>query len=513
MKSPDYGDKDPIAALATSLGESALALIRTSGASGSCSAIDLLAGIFSRPKALLAAPGNTAVHGWIIEPASEEVSSGGLTSKDVRKKLDEVLVSVYRAPHSYTGEDSADICCHGGIAAVKAVMAALKKAGFREALKGEFTFRAFMNGKLDLTQAESVMELVAAKTGRGREQAVRRLSGVLEKDISAIKTMLVEVLAATEIYLDYSEDEFLSPDEESEGALPNKALAEKAAERLRLLSELWSRERIYAEGALAVLAGMPNAGKSSLFNYLIREDRSIVTDVPGTTRDWIEAVISLDDIPLRLADTAGLRKMDRNAPDSKEIDEAEKIGVERSMELLEKADLVLYVVDGVNGFTEEDSEFLVKYSETQKEKQFVVLWNKADIEKPNKLFANPSVFPDEKTKAQFLPVSAKTGEGISELLRLMAGLLEKTPQSSLLSSVTDDQLLQVAGPGSLRQKELIDSALNEIDEALSMADRGESLDLIAPLIRSAVNDLGEITGEVSNADILKVMFSRFCVGK
>jgi tRNA modification GTPase len=511
MTSPDYGDKIPIAALATSLGESALALIRTSGTSGGKSAIDLLAKIFSRPQALLAAPGNTIVYGWIVEPASEDVSSGDVTPNGFMKKLDEVLVSVYRAPHSYTGEDGADICCHGGIAAVKAVMAALKKAGFREALKGEFTFRAFMNGKLDLTKAESVMELVAAKTSRSREQAVRRLSGVLEREISAIKEMLVEVLAAAEIYLDYSEDEFLSPDEESE--VPNKALAEKAVEKLKSLSELWSRERIYAEGALAVLAGMPNAGKSSLFNYLIREDRSIVTDIPGTTRDWIEAVISLDEIPLRLADTAGLRKMD--AQDPKEIDEAERIGVKRSMELLEKADLVLYVVDGVKGFTEEDRDFLAKHNETQKEKPLVILWNKADIAKPDKLLVKPSAFPGEKIeeKTQFLPVSAKTGEGIPELLRLMAGLLEQSLQPSLSSYASDDQLLQAAGPGSLRQKELIDSALSETEEALALAGRGESLDLIAPLIRSAVNALGEITGEVSNADILKVMFSRFCVGK
>jgi tRNA modification GTPase len=329
----------------------------------------------------------------------------------------------------------------------------------------------------------------------------------LEKDISAIKEMLVEVLAAAEIYLDYSEDEFLSPDEESEGALPNRALAEKAAERLRFLSELWNRERIYADGALAVLAGLPNAGKSSLFNYLIREDRSIVTDVPGTTRDWIEAVISLEDIPLRLADTAGLRKMDDNPQNFKEIDKAERIGVERSLELLEKADLVLYVVDGVKGFTEGDKDFLIKHNE--KQKPLVVLWNKADIAKPS-AFNDKKI--DEKPEAQFLPVSAKTGEGIPELLRLMAGLLEKSPLSSLSSS-SDNQLLQAAGPGSFRQKELIDSALSEIEEALSMAGRGESLDLIAPLIRSAVNALGEITGEVSNADILKVIFSRFCVGK
>jgi tRNA modification GTPase len=504
----DYGDKDPIAALATSLGESALALVRTSGASGGGkSAVDLLAGVFSRPQALLAASGNTVIHGWIVEPLSGQNSDGR-----ARKKLDEVLVSVYRAPHSYTGEDGADICCHGGAAAVKAVMAALKKAGFREALKGEFTFRAFMNGKLDLTQAESVMELVAAKTGRGREQAVRRLSGVLEKDISAIKEMLVEVLAASEIYLDYSEDEFISPDEESEGALPNKALAEKAAERLKLLSELWSRERIYADGALAVLAGLPNAGKSSLFNYLIREDRSIVTDVPGTTRDWIEAVISLEDIPLRLADTAGLRKMDGNAQNPEGIDEAERIGVERSMELLEKADLVLYVIDGVKGFTDGDRDFLMKHNETQGGKPLLVLWNKADAARPEKLPARPFAFPDEKSDLQFLPVSAKTGEGIPELLRLMAGLLEKNSQQSS-SIFSDSQTLQAAGPGSLRQKELIDSALAGIEEALALAGRGESLDIIAPLIRSAVNDLGEITGEVSNADILKVMFSSFCVGK
>jgi len=545
---PDYGDKDPIAALATAFGESALAVIRTSGSNDrGKSAIDLLAEIFSRPQALLSTAGNTVVHGWIVEP----LDSNGKT----RKKLDEVLVSVYRAPHSYTGEDSADISCHGGIAAVKAVLAALKKVGFREALKGEFTFRAFMNGKLDLTQAESVMELVAAKTGRGREQAVRRLSGVLQREISAIKETLVEVLAATEIFLDYSEDEFLSPDEESEGTLPDKALAEKAAGKLKALSELWSRERIYAEGALAVLAGWPNAGKSSLFNYLIREDRSIVTDVPGTTRDWIEAVISLDDIPLRLADTAGLRKTDKNTPDSKAIDEAERIGVERSMELLEKADLVLYVVDGVKGFTDDDRDFIAKHSETRKDKPLVVIWNKADLgacrtckflrqitakisdfrapfgvckeenaqkkcffafsqserAKPDKLLVKPSASPGEKI--QFLPVSAKTGEGIPELLRLMAGLLEKSSQSSLSSSSTEDQLLQAVGPGSIRQKELIDTALSEIEEALALADKGESLDLIAPLIRSAVNALGEITGEVSNADILKVMFSRFCVGK
>jgi len=503
---PAYGDKDPIVALATPLTESALALIRTSGSAddagigSGAGAIQLLAKFFSRPDALLSAPGNTVVHGWIVD----------------EEKIDEVLVSVYRAPHSYTGEDSADISCHGGIAAVKAVLAALKKAGFREALPGEFTFRAFMNGKLDLTRAESVMELVAAKTHKGREQAVRRLAGVLEREIQAIKAMLVEVLAGTEIYLDYSEDEFLSVNDETEGRLPERKRAEEAAGRLRALAELWRSERIYAEGALAVLAGRPNAGKSSLFNYLVREDRSIVTDTPGTTRDWIEAMVSVEGIPLRLADTAGLRSLSprpnqkAGGKEAGDIDnnEAERIGVERSFELLEKADIVLYVIDGLKGVTEEDREFFFKFNETSPDKTFIMLWNKTDLAKlPVSLAEDlPNIMPK-----QLLAVSAKTGKGIPELLRSIASLLAgEVHGGAKQGKITKGE---IAGPGSLRQKELVDSALNAVEEALILADHKEPLDIIAPLIRSAVNALGEITGEVSNADILEVMFSRFCVGK
>jgi len=506
---PFYGSKDPIAALATPLSESALAIIRTTGSGSDSStdgrsagdnqgagadrnAIQLLAEIFSRPLALLSAPGNSIVHGWIVEPLSGTSGSTG-------KKIDEVLVSVYRSPRSYTGEDSADISCHGGLTAVKAIMAALKKAGFRQALPGEFTFRAFMNGKLDLTRAESVMELVAAKTGRAREQAVKRLLGVLEKEISDIKSKLMELLAGTEIYLDYSEDEFQTENDESEGRLPDRNLAEEALSRLKTLSELWGRERLYAEGALAVLTGLPNAGKSSLFNYLLREDRSIVTDAPGTTRDWIEALISVEGVPLRLIDTAGLR----STRGLNQKDEAERLGMERSLELLEQAKFVLYVVDGERGFTKEDLEFLSRHKETSQ--SFLVLWNKADIAKP----PEPAVeeLPRYLQKV-LLPVSAKTGEGISALMFSIAGLLQNA--SGFPAAVEPNG---ATGPGSLRQKELIDSALTSIEEVLTLADNNEALDIIAPLIRSAVNALGEITGEVYNADVLEVIFSRFCVGK
>ena len=482
MEKPFYGSRDPIAALATPLAESALAIIRTSGnencekgdfRSGDSGAIRILAKIFSRPKALLAAGGNSIVHGWILEPADG-------------KKLDEVLVSVYRAPKSYSGEDSADISCHGGVAAVKAVMSALKKAGFREALPGEFTFRAFMNGKLDLTRAESVMELVAAKTGRGREQAVKRLLGVLEKEISEIKNMLMELLAAAEIYLDYSEDEFLAPDDESEGRLPRRKNAEEAIARLKTLANLWSSERIYAEGAQAVLAGLPNAGKSSLFNMLIREDRSIVTGVPGTTRDWIEEVISVEDIPLRLIDTAGLKSFS-----VAECDEAERIGVKRSLDFLKQSDLVLYIIDGEKGITEEDKKFLFEHR--KESRPLIMVWNKADLAPPEE-------------NSGLIAVSAKTGEGIPLLMHSIAGHLIKGHKP--LS--TDDA---AAGPGTPRQKELLDAALASVEEALALADGGEPLDIIAPQIRAAVNALGEITGEVSNDGLLELMFSRFCVGK
>ncbi|MDR3123457.1 MAG: tRNA uridine-5-carboxymethylaminomethyl(34) synthesis GTPase MnmE [Treponema sp.] len=496
MNAPSYGDTDPIAAIATALGESALALIRTSG-EGS---LELLEKIFSRPEKLREAGGNTMVHGWILGSKGE--------------RIDDVLVSVYRGPAAFTGEDGADISCHGGVAAARAVMEALAHAGFREALRGEFSFRAFMNGKLDLTRAESIMEIVAAKTGAAREHAVRRLSGALEREIREINAALVQTLAAAEIYLDYSEDDGVGGDDgdEAAGLLPDRRLAEEALARLRTLSASYRRERLYAQGALAVIAGRPNAGKSSLFNALLREDRAIVTDIPGTTRDWIEAWLSIDGIPVRLTDTAGLHASQ---------DPVEQLGMERSRELMAAADLVLYVLDGAEGLTREDHEFLTNHgadatpeldpqgpapqaptgtepasqaptgtalNQQASTQPTLIVWNKADL-------APPPPF--------FRPVSAKTGEGITELAGEIAAVLEHSLGGGDSS----------AGAGTERQKALIDRAIAALEEALALADRREPLDLIAPALREAVNALGEITGEVSTADLLDAMFSRFCVGK
>jgi tRNA modification GTPase len=478
MPKPCYGDEAPIAALATPPGESALALIRGSGPGS----VELIAKIFSRPAKLREAGGNSTVHGWLLDPRDTGTRTGG-------KRIDEVLVSVYRAPKSYTGEEGADITCHGGAATVRAVLEALKAVGFRESLPGEFSFRAFMNGKLDLTRSESVMELVRAKTGAGRERAVERLAGRLQGEIAALGRRLVEALAETELHLDYDEEELGFSGE----GLPGRELVEDALRRLRNLAAGWPGERLYQEGALAVIAGRPNAGKSSLFNALLGEDRSIVTGSPGTTRDWIEALVNIRGIPLRLVDTAGLRET-AGPPGP---DRAEELGIRRSRELLDKADLVLYVIDGTQGFHNEDETVLKGVP--PRPAPLILLWNKADIAPPPERTG-----PPWGRGSPPLPVSAKTGEGLAEL----CGAVE-----AALGGGIPERGVTETGLGSPRQKELVDRAAAALEEALELADRGEPLDLAAPLLREAVNALGEITGEVSTADILEAIFSKFCVGK
>jgi tRNA modification GTPase len=464
MKS-SYSDDSPIAAFATTPGKSALTLIRCSG-KGS---LELTAKIFSAPEKITRAAGNTVIHGWIVTPNK-------LRDKPA-ERIDDVLVSVFHAPKSYTGEDSLDISCHGGNTG-EAVMSALHAVGFRGALPGEFTFRAFINGKLDLTRAESVMELVSARTNKGRCNAINRLSGVLEKEISAIKKTLVEILSGAEIFLDYSEDEISADAEEITGRLPGEKLAREALARLQKLAKSWQLERIYQDGILAVIAGRPNSGKSSLFNLLLKEERSIVTEIPGTTRDWIEAWVSIEGIPVRLADTAGLR-------DSS--DPVEKIGVERSRDLLEAADLVLYLIDGETGITDEDSALIEKLTTPR-----LIIWNKIDIARA------PKEFP---------AISAKTGEGLTELSATITAVIQAAANAESGDPAASPSL------GTERQKNLVDAAIAALEEALRLAERDEPLDLVSPMLREAVNSLGEITGEVSTADILEEMFGKFCVGK
>jgi len=471
LRPPDYsyGDSQPIVAIATALSESALAIVRTSGKG----AIELAAGVFSCPMELKAAAGNTLTHGWIVD------EKGAL--------VDEVLAAVFRPPNGFTGEDAVEFTCHGGIAVVRAVLRVLIQAGFRQALPGEFSFRSFMNGKLDLTRAESIMELVASKTDEARSRAVERLSGVLEREIVAVKAMLVDALSSTELLLDYSEDDGI-PDA-PDGQFPEREAIVEAQSLLAELAASYRLERLFREGATVAVAGRPNAGKSSLFNRLVREERSIVSETPGTTRDWIEAWVSIHGIPVRLVDTAGLRE----APET-----VERQGVERSKAILKDADLTIYLVDGAIGENAEDAELVASL----KPETTIRVWNKVDI---------ADIAPQGYHAA-----SAVTGQGIHELGEKISDILESLggrPGSTRDSGTGSPGGSMRVGIASARQKDLVDRALAAVTEALRRADDGLPLDLVAPEMREAVDALGEITGEVTSEQILHNMFGRFCVGK
>ena len=331
--SNSYTPEEPIAAIATALAPSALALIRISGKN----CIELLSKVFSRPKALTQAEGNTIVYGWIVDSVNPQR----------KQKIDEVLVSVFRAPKSYTGEEMAEISCHGGISPVTAIFNLLLKNGFRTALPGEFTFRAFINGKTDLTKSEAVKEIIDSKTDASRSLAAGRLSGNLYNEIQSIKEKIISTIASIEVELEYPEDE------ENFSDSFDSTLLLQAKNSLTELSKSWQSQKLYQDGARIILCGKTNAGKSSLFNALLKEERAIVSDIEGTTRDWIESWVSFDGIPARLFDTAGLRITD---------DVIEQRGVEMTKDLTQDADIIIYLVDSTKEESKDDIDFINSFN-------------------------------------------------------------------------------------------------------------------------------------------------------
>ena len=300
-----YNVDEPIYAPATAYAPSALAVIRLSGKN----TIEMLSQAFSSPSRLNKAAGKTLVHGYILD--------------DENVRIDEVVLAVYREGSGYTGEEAVEISCHGSLVVLRRLFTRLEQLGFKRAEKGEFTFRAFMHGRMDLTQAEAVEEIIHSKSEISQEKALDRLSGKLRDSLAAVKTRLVDILASLEVQLDYAEDEIID-----EWVFP-EAEVSSIISSLKALSSTYGASRIYREGAKVVLAGAANAGKSSLFNLLVKEDRAIVSPVPGTTRDFIETWIDLDGIPVRLFDTAGLRSSD---------DMVESEGIRRSEALMDDAE-------------------------------------------------------------------------------------------------------------------------------------------------------------------------------
>ena len=472
MTNTKYNPEEPIAAVATALVPAALGIIRVSGKNS----IKLLSGCFSRPEALLKAEGNTIVYGWITDKTDS--SSGKV------QKIDEVLVSVFRAPKSFTGEEMCEISCHGGIAVINSILHLLLKNGFRPAEKGEFTFRAFINGKADLTKAEAVKEIIDSKTDSSRSHAAGRLNGHLFSEIENIKKEIVDTLAAIEVDIEYPEDEETIADSFNPEKLKN------ARNTLQQLANSWKTEKIYQEGAKIVLAGKTNAGKSSLFNALLKEDRSIVSDIEGTTRDWIESQVNFNGIPARIFDTAGLRLTD---------DVIEAKGVELTKNLADESDLLLYLVDSSVGLSDDDKDFLQNRLKTRG----LIVFNKND--KATAQTCNPEELKKLNQNIEGIcSVSAKNGNGIGELCASVSSILlsDKTARS------------ETAGLGSQRQKNLVEEALERVNHALEITeDETYGLDAVVQDLEDALDNLGEITGEVTSDDILSSIFSNFCVGK
>ena len=493
MTPNQYTPEEPISSIATALAPAALGIVRVSGKG----CIELVSKVFSRPKALLEAAGNKLVYGWIQDKPGAAVEA---------RKIDEVMLGVYRAPKSFTGEDMVEIFCHGGPAVVMAVQNLMLKSGFRQANRGEYTFRAFINGKTDLTRAEAVKEIIDSHTDVSRSHAAGRLAGALFTEIDDIKKLIVDTLAAIEVEIEYPEDEETIADSFDRSDI------ETAASRLQALADSWRGEKLYQDGARVVLAGRTNAGKSSLFNAILKEERAIVSDIEGTTRDWLESWASINGIPVRLFDTAGLRQ-------TSDVIEAQ--GVEISRSLVHDADVVLYLVDGTVGLNDEDRQFIDNCIEP-----LIVVYTKSDKEtseetgrcgvSPLEGVAEATAGGAEEAGARgrlsppVCAISSKTSAGLSELFAQIYGLLTADLGGSGAGSTTERTQ---AGLGSARQKEAVSEALECVRHALVSADDNYSLDAVVQDLEDALDSLGEVTGDVTPDDVLGSIFANFCVGK
>ncbi|MBN1384871.1 MAG: tRNA uridine-5-carboxymethylaminomethyl(34) synthesis GTPase MnmE [Elusimicrobia bacterium] len=453
---------DTIAAISTLIGESGIGIVRLSGKNS----IKIVSKIF-RPNSQKTV--NTL--------ATHTVNLGKILDK--KKFIDEVLLTVMKAPKSYTREDVVEISCHGGIAALKKTLELCLKHGARIAEPGEFTKRAYLNGRIDLSQAEAVCDIIKAKTDVALSCAVNQLHGTLTDIINEQKSKIVDMLATIEVSIDYSEDEI--PQRDDTGTVKKINDAEKP---LKKILSTFQTGRIFQEGVRTAIIGKPNVGKSSLLNVLAGQEKAIVTEVPGTTRDIIEETINVFGIPLILTDTAGIRGHSQNI--------VEKKGIEKTKKILNNADLILFVLDSSNKFSPEDfhiAEMLVS-------KKVILVLNKSDL--PSKI----GNILELKLDASVVKVSAIRNEGIEKLKRVIYNLFIKGNINTSEFFITNT-----------RHKTLIENAINALEKAKNSCISGASEEFIALDLRAALNCLGEITGEVPTEEILNRIFSNFCVGK
>jgi len=456
-------EQDTIAAISTALGEAAIAIVRVSGPE----AIPIVYRLFRGKVPLAQVKSHTIHYGHLIRP-------------DTGEKVEEVLVSVMRAPHTFTREDVVEVNCHGGIVGVQQVLQLILDAGARLAEPGEFTKRAFLNGRIDLAQAEAVIDLIRAKSERAMKLAIRQVEGRLSEKIRAIRQQLLELLAHLEVTIDY-------PEYDAEDLTRQHLLNETARlrEEIRKLLASARQGRVLREGVSTAIIGRPNVGKSSLLNALARENRAIVTDIPGTTRDIIEEMVTVRGIPLRLVDTAGIRET---------ADLVEQIGVQRSRKALEEADLILLVVNSGEPMTEEDRKLLAMV----KDRNAILVANKADLPLRLDLQDLESAFPGRVVQTSTVgePGLAQLEDKIAELF--LSGEVE-TEDFTYLSNARHIRLLTQA-------EDALAEALRHLEEQIPV-------DMIGIDLRRAWSLLGEIIGEEVGEALLDQIFSQFCLGK
>ena len=451
-----------VAAISTPLSEGGIAVIRISGDKAFSVAEKVFRPI-SSDKKISEMKGYTCAFGKIFMGEEE---------------IDEGVLTVFRAPKSYTGEDVIEISCHGGVFVAKKVLSATIKAGCEIAAAGEFTKRAFLNGKLSLTEAESVIDIISAGGEQARKAAVSAKEGALYKRISAIRDKILKILGELSAWVDYPEEDIaeLTPEELS-------STLSAIHEELLSLSKTYDNGRVLRNGIDTAIVGRANVGKSTLMNRFLGFDRSIVTDIEGTTRDIVEETAMVGDILLKLSDTAGIRETG---------DVVESIGVERSIRKLFEADLVLAVFDASEKLSDEDEKIIEKV----KEKKVIPIINKC--EKGNEI----DIEKIENLLGKSVSISAKTGEGIDNL--------EKKISEIFSFGTIDYSSGMIANE---RQKNCVDKALLSISEAVSLVDMGETFDALTVVLGEALSAVLDLSGERVTEAVVDEVFSHFCVGK
>ena len=454
---------DTVAAVATAMGEGGIGIVRISGEY----ALEILNKVFCSVK-------KSPVE-------NRKLSYGFVEDNFTGERIDEVMAVYMKAPHSYTAEDVVEIQCHGSIVSLRKILALVLKNGARLAEPGEFTKRAFLNGRLDLSQAEAVIDLIKAKSDKTFDVALSQLEGSFSKKIKEIRADLVDILVNITVNIDY-------PDEDIEVITYENLISGLEAVKAKIDSMLSTADtgRILREGLNIAIIGKPNVGKSSLMNALLRETRAIVTEIPGTTRDTIEEALTIRNIPVKLTDTAGIRHTD---------DVIEKIGIEKSKESFNKADLIIFMVDNARPLDDEDRE-IIEYIGDRK---VIVIINKTDLESR----LNRNEIEEKLPGAIIIEAAVAKDQGISiledEIEKLVFDGRVKQNDSMMVTNV--------------RHKALLEEASSALKDASSMAEAGEALEFLEIDVNRAYEALGEIIGEAVNENIINEVFARFCLGK